>query len=51
MSGDFEQPSTEEMMKSDYVLPHHKGLEYTDIVKIAFYKNSWRISEITRHEK
>ncbi|AEF80821.1 hypothetical protein [Leadbettera azotonutricia] len=51
MAGDSEPPSSEEIMKPDYVPPQPKGLEYTDILKIAYHNDSWRISEISRSEK
>jgi hypothetical protein len=48
MAGDTEAPSTEELMAADYIPPKPKGYNYTDILKIIYYKDSWRISEITR---
>jgi hypothetical protein len=47
MVGNPEIPSSGELANEDYV-SQPIGLKFTDILKIVYYKDSWRISEILR---
>jgi hypothetical protein len=50
MAGDTENPYSEELANEGYVPLPPQGLPYTDILKIVYHKDSWRISEILRGE-